>query len=223
MTGLGLKLAYTKGAFEQVFKNKYHPVATAVTAAIDEAGAIALEAGRASIAAAGGRFGRKWPRALQFKRYPARPQVSARAAGDLYLKSAYGGIFEYGGVIKGKPYLWLPLSSSPKTLSGKKLTPELFKKNIGPLFEVKRLGKPPLLVAKIDRQKRRRDSHGGRIGAVTVAALKRGAALSAHYTTVPIFVGLKSITITPKFHIRAAAHQAASQLPQLFYSNFKDN
>ena len=219
---LAVKVAYAKGQFEQVFKGKYQPIAAAVSEAVAEVGAAALDGGRRSIADAGPRFGIKWQRALQFKLYP-QGRDSAHAAGLLYLKSSYGGIFEHGGVIEGKPYLWIPLSSSPKTSGGKKLTPQVFEKTIGPLFEVKRLGKPPLLVAKIDRVSHHRDSHGGAIGAVTLAALKRGASLTKHYSTVPIFVGVKSVHITPKFHIRAAADIAIAGLPAAFYRAFKDN
>lgn len=215
--GLRLTLATTKGLFEKAFADKYNPVAKAATAAIKETGAVALELGRASIAAAPGRFGRGWQKALRFKAYPGGGKVSANAAGIIYLKSRYGGVFEDGATIHGKPILWLPLRNVPKNIGRKKLTPALFKAAVGPLFLVDRPGHKPLLVARIASKLRSSDAP------ITLAALRRGAkGTGKTITSVPIFVGVPNVLETQKFHIRDAVARAAASLPQRYFQNFTD-
>lgn len=215
--GLRFTLATTKGLFEKAFADKYNPVAKAATAAIKEAGAEAVELGRASIAGAPGRFGRGWQKALRFKAFPGAGKVSANAAGIIYLKSRYGGVFEDGATIRGKPVLWLPLRNVPKNIGRKKLTPALFKAQVGPLFLVSRPGRNPLLVARVAAKARSNDAP------ITLAALRRGAkGTSKNITSVAIFVGVPNVIETQKFHIRAAAAKAAAQLPELYFKNFTD-
>lgn len=214
---------YRQGEFAKAFEAKYQPMARAATGAMVEATGEALRGGRASIAAAGGRFGRNWQNALQSRVFPSPPKISAGPAGLIWLKSKYGGIFEYGGTISGSPWLWLPLEFSPKTIGGVKMTPKLFRERVGPLQFIHPPGKPPMLVARIDSRRQHRDSHGGHPQAVTLAALRRGATMRSGYRTVPIFIGLPKVTMRPRFGIRAAAEAAAAKLPALYYRNLKDD
>lgn len=214
---LRFTFATTKGLFEKAFANKYHPVATAATAAIKEAGAEAVNLGRASIAAAPGRFGRGWQKALRFKAFPGGAAVSANAAGIIYLKSRYGGVFEDGASIHGKPILWLPLRNVPKNIGRKKLTPAVFKAMVGPLFLVARPGRNPLLVARVAAKARSSDAP------ITLAALRRGAkGAGKNIASVPIFIGVPNVFETQKFHIRAAVAKAAAFLPDLYFKNLTD-
>jgi Family of unknown function (DUF6441) len=77
------------------------PIAKAATPAIREAGEIAKQNGRASIAAAG--FSRKWQKRVNI--YPPQGD-SLRPAAFIFHKIRYASVFEEGAVIGGQPLLF---------------------------------------------------------------------------------------------------------------------
>jgi hypothetical protein len=135
------------------------------------------------------------------------------AAALIYIRSTYAGIFEDGGRIKGvrRPWLWLPLDSTPKFIGKKKITPELYAANIGPYKRIDRPGKPPLLVAFIRGTESRLQKD------VSRTQLKRGLLGKGKKTRmVPIFVGVRSVTIPKKWNIRKSAQEAVALMPGIY-------
>jgi len=108
----------------QAMRDKHKPVAEAAVAALRETAANAVQEGRQDIAAAG-RFGPQWQKGLQFLTKGANkggtPSLQAEAI--IFHKFAIAGIFEQGGMISGKPLLWIPTTRGgpPPKKSGKRL------------------------------------------------------------------------------------------------------
>src|SRR5262245_61158321 len=118
-----------KGFVDTITREVQRPIAKAATAAVREAGEIAKQNGRGSIAAAG--FSRKWQNALRVNIYPAQGD-SLRPAAFIYHKIRYAAVFEEGAIIGGQPLLWLPLSTVPLR-RGRPMTPSQYARAIGPL------------------------------------------------------------------------------------------
>lgn len=203
-----LKLVYAalKGDFQQAFNAKYEPVAIAATNAINVIRADFEREARQNIAQAG--FSRRWQRGYRVRKLPKgrKPAIDVAALGRHSI--FYANIFERGGVIHGKPLLWLPLPTTPKKIGREKISPRVYAARIGPLQYVSRPGKAPLLLAK----------KGGR-GKTTLASLRRGAAGGAS-VSVPLFVGLKQVTIPSKFDISSVAERVAATLSEIYAREF---
>ena len=217
---LGLLYAASKGEFSKAMRELYRPMAVAASAAITEAAAGIKTESRASIARAG--FTKRWENAFRVNVYPTRGQVSVDAAALAFHKIPYAEVFESGATIRGKPLLWLPLPGRPKKLARKRLTPEVFKKQIGPLSYVDRRGKPPLLVAPAALS---RAQASKRHPKVTAAALRRGASGTAGSRStvrgVPIFVGVPRVDIPKKFGLLKVIKRGADRLAALYLKHLK--
>jgi hypothetical protein len=138
---------------------------------------------------------------LRVTRYP-KSGVSLKPAVFAFHKIPYAEVFEIGATIHGKPLLWIPLSSTPAKIGGKRTTPKLFSVSFGALHFVQPSSGPPLLVAKFSGR-----SRGGKLSA---AGLRRGG--SEGGTNVPVFVGLDAVKLRKRFGLRAIFAQAASHL-----------
>lgn len=117
-------------------------ITRAVSRTVDDVTEEILTRGRSDIAGAG-RFGSRWTSGLQ-----AEKQVEQfRATITIFHTVPYFNIFEFGGTIRGKPLLWIPLSFAADA-QGKKAS------EFGsPLFRVDRKnGGAPLLLSVADRQ-----------------------------------------------------------------------
>lgn len=200
--------------WRRVFQADGERMATAATEAMREVGEIAQAAGRASIRAAGGRFGKGWQNALRLQVFP-KNGVSLGATAFIYHKIPYAGVFERGATIHGKPIMWVPLKSAPSTIGGRKLTPDQYRVQIGPLTYVKRPGHPPLLVGRIAS----RTAKGRKVTSVNLSALKRGSREGG--SSVPIFVGIDVARISKRFDIAGAIAQAARNLPILYFKHLQ--
>ena len=209
---LAVTYDFATGEFDRAMERIYEPIAKAGTAAIRIATDEAKIEARQSIAAAG--FSRRWQLTLRGEVYPKKP--SANAAGVLFHKIAYAGIFEEGGTIPGSPMLWIPLPSAPKKVGGKRMTPARFVDQMGPLFAVRsRSGKPMLAArAAIPKAEARR----GPPYKVTPSRLKRGPAARTTAVMVPMFIGQEKVDIPKKFGVAAAMEAAAARLPGLYLS-----
>lgn len=195
---MSLRLIYSfvPGEFEEALKEKYRPIAEAAQGAIVEIAAQVKTEARADIAAAG--FSTKWQNALRVDVFPKRG-ASANAAAFLYHKIPYAGVFETGATIQGKPRLWIPLSSAPKKLGGKRFSVAAYVSRYGQssLKFVPRGGKPPLLV-------------GRPVGA-----------RSKNTQAVPLFVGVESVTVRDRFSIREICERASQRLASLYFKHLK--
>jgi hypothetical protein len=205
-----LQLTFTalSGQLGRQLREVEKPIAEAATKAIRLAGNAARDEGRKEIASAG--FSRRWQTALRVAFEPKRGN-SINCSARLRHSIGYATIFETGGTIQGSPLLWVPLRDAPlpKSSRGSRMTPSQFAKQIGPLASVNVPGTPPLLVAKADRGKRGRSK-------VTLGALRRGGKGQGNIQTVPVFVGVRSVTIRDRWDLREIFRRVAGRLGQYF-------
>jgi hypothetical protein len=122
-------------------KRDYDRAARAVTSAAHEAARELLRLGRADISGAGN-FGTRWTRGLRADVTPPRGSFSVDAQilvrHDL---TAVGfRLFEFGGVVRGRPLLWIPLSFAADARGVRA------RDYPGPLFRVDRRSGAPLLL-----------------------------------------------------------------------------
>lgn len=214
---LRFRVGAPDGDLAKAMKEKYKPIAKAAKRAMTQVADAIKFQGRADIMAAG--FTRRWANTFRVDVYPKGGAVSANAAALVYDKIPYADIFETGGNIQGSPTLWIPLSSTPQKIGGKKMTPELYIKQIGPLFPINRPGKAPLLAGYTSVSKRQK-AKGGR-SKITNAKLRKGAAGGTRQA-VPLFVGVDAVSIQKKFHIRTITAANAAKLAAFYYRNFLD-
>jgi hypothetical protein len=214
---MSLRFSFSDFDEDQGILNGYFdPIKEAATNAMRGMSEVAKNAGRAEIARAG--FGKKWQNALRAENYPKR-QFSANAAAWLYHRIPYAGVFEQGAQIRGKPYLWLPLSSTPKLGQNKRLTPRSFQAAYATkLVPMKNAAKPilgaPMSVTKAAARK-------GPPYKITKAALRRGATAQGVIRTVPVFVGVDTVSIRKRFDLARVFSAAADRLPALYLDNLK--
>ncbi len=219
-----------RGGLAAAIERIERPIAEAATKAMRAMSDDLKDAARRDIAGAG--FASKWQKALRVDAYPRRG-VSTGAAAMIYHRIKYADVFESGAVIRGRPLLWVPMTSIgvPPKLGREKLTPKLFNKKIGPL-DVVRKGKRPILVAPIELTKT--EAKAGQARKVTLAKLRRGAAQRGRASpaavdkirntknstgvvrAVPIFVGVDSVDMPDRFRIREITRRQADRLPGLY-------
>ncbi|TCN30345.1 DUF6441 family protein [Sinorhizobium americanum] len=208
-----MKIVYRalKGEFEQAMREKYQPLAEAGQETIQRVADEIKKRGRAHISQAG--FSKKWQNALRADVYPKR-KASLNAATLIYHKIPYADVFETGATIRGKPTLWLPLTSTPKKIGRFRMTAERFSKEIGPLSFIQRPGKKPLLAGKMAVSDRQAGS--GDLGKVTLAKLRKGAAGSGVVRAVPLFVGVDSVKLRDRFQISEIIETEADKMGEIF-------
>lgn len=207
--GIHVSYEYKPAAFAASVATMKDPVALAASGAMKEAGDIFKTRVRADMAAAG--FKRKFLNSFRVNVYPAPPKVSINAAALGFSKVPYAGVFEEPTNISGRPILWLPLSSTPKNIGGKRMTPQLYIRQIGPLFSIDRPGELPLLAGKIATNRRGQFDKSK----VSLSALRRGKSGTAS-KLVPLFVGLERVHIPDKLHVLEIAVSVSNLLPELY-------
>ncbi|WP_027037877.1 DUF6441 family protein [Mesorhizobium ciceri] len=216
MAGLSIKISDPSDAWTKAMRDKYKPIAKAATMAMNQVANNIKAEGRANIVSAG--FSKRWANAFRVNVYP-KGQNSANAAALVYHKIPYADFFETGGMIKGSPFLWLPLPDAPKGRGGRRISASEYRKEIGhPLYSIKRPGKPPLLAANI-RSTAPRSQRG-----VSRSQLKRGRNPNGRGVVrlVPLYVGVPKVEIGQKFHLRAITAMNAAKLAAYYYRNFLD-
>ena len=184
----------------------------AAQAAVAAAGELAKTDARANILSAG--LGSKFAKALRLNVYPKKG-TSLKAAAQIFHKIPYAGVFEEGATIRGRPRMWVPLPSTPKRSGRYRMTPERYQKEVGPLQYVKRPGKAALLVAKT------RATKTGKRARVTLSGLRAAARGGVRTTSVPLFVGIDSVSIRKRLNITKAVRRARDRLPELYAQNFR--
>lgn len=207
---------YAKGEFEEVMQEIYQPIAGASTGAVREAGRIAQLRARETIANAG--FSRRWQNALRLAVYPKKGE-SVNAAALIYHAVPYSEVFETGATIRGKPMLWVPLSTTPKKIGGRRMTAERFATSVGDLITLRR-GNRTFLAARMRVSKREADA--GPPYKIRLSALSRASQQGrGSIVTVPVFVGVDTVKIGKKFNVRAAIESAVNDLPELYLKFLK--
>lgn len=194
---LRLIAASIKGKFSEALAEKYPVVAKAATGAINDAADTLKQEARAEIARGG--FSKRWQNTLRVDVYPRGGKESVNPAIWMWHKIPYAGVFERGATIQGKPLLWLPTKHAPKRVGGKKVTPKRYSQIVAPLRSVKGT-KVPMLVANVTARRGK----------------KKGMTQS-----LPIFVGVPTVTIGKKFSVLDVGKRVAAQLPALYAANFR--
>jgi hypothetical protein len=214
---MSLNFSFTDFDGDQGFLNGYiDPIKEAATGAIRDVAEIAKTKGRANIASAG--FGKGWQDALRAQAYPKK-KATINAAAWVYHRIRYASVFEDGAQIRGKPHLWLPMTGTPKVGKWQKLTPATFQAKYGTkLVPMKNAAKPllgaPMSVTKAAARK-------GPPYKITKAALRRGATAQGVIRTVPLFVGVDTVSIRRRFNLERVFAAAADRLPALYLDNLK--
>ncbi|RWB85912.1 MAG: hypothetical protein EOQ52_20385 [Mesorhizobium sp.] len=214
---LRFKVSDPSEAWVKAMRDKYKPIARAATKAMNQVADNIKAQGRANIMAAG--FSKKWANAFRVNVYP-KGRVSADAAALVYHKIPYADVFETGAMIRGSPFLWLPLPDAPKGRGNRRIPAGEYRKEIGhPLYSIKRpSGKPPLLGAVIRATKARFQK------GISRAQLKRGR--NPHgkgvERLVPLYIGIPAVEIGQKFRLRSITAANASKLAAYYYRNFLD-
>lgn len=130
-----------------------------------------------------GNFSERWVNALKVQINPPTGRtvnitMTVRIEGIPYWR-----IHEYGGTIKGKPLLWIPLS-----WTGIKIRAREYGRRFG-LFRVDREGKNPLLFSSRDKQ--------------------------------PKYVGVESVTLRKRFHLRRIISNAGKSAAAFYRSEYR--
>lgn len=215
---LGLRLSFDilTGAFAEQAKLFRGDIARAATGAMDDVVNIVKPDARAEIANAG--FSRRWQNALRVVRYPkAKKAIAFDPAVFVYHKIDYAGVFADGATIKGTPWLWLPLSTTPKSIGGRHVTPQVLMTALGgtsKLVPIEVPGKPPMLGAVLRVS---RTSAPGSPKKVSLAAIKQGNREGTGVLeTIPLFVGIRQVTIPKKLDIAGICQRARDRIPALY-------
>jgi hypothetical protein len=159
-------------------------IADAAWQAMEDVKGMVQREGRASIASGG--LGPKWQKALRVDRYPSEPSIDA--AVYVSHKIPYAGIFETGGIITGRPLVWIPTRNAPARIAGKRPTPALFARAVGPLRSVNVPGNPPMLVGRFGRSRE----------------------------VLPMFIGVRSLRMRKLFDVGAAVVRGRDAFPQFY-------
>lgn len=151
-------------------------LSNAAKATITEAERRILAAGKADMAA-GGNFGSaRWQRGLHTRVTQTGPQSFILT---VLHRVPFWRIFEFGGRIKGRPLLWIPLPWANTKVRARDYP--------RPLFRVDRAGKNPLLMTSTGKGK-----------------------------ATAVYVGVKSVFLKRRFHLRRVIRNVSRQMPALF-------
>lgn len=211
-----LKFSYAAGKIAKAFEDKQTPIAKAAMAAMKDVTTVAKADGRKAISAGGGGL-KKMQNALRSEVYPNRGgKTSMTPAGHLWVRSNWFGIHQTGGGISGSPWLWIPLSTTPR-IGRSHATPQSYRAKVGPLQFIHPPGRRPLLVAAIRVTAKRGQK------AISIGQLRRGTSgKTGTIRSVPIFVGVPNVTIKKRLSVVEAIQKAAAKLPGLYSRYLKD-
>lgn len=214
-----LVFAAAKGEFAKAIDALQAPIARAATAAIKEIGEQEIKPGWAAAIAKAG-FGPRWQKAISIEYYPKKGNSMGPAL-FAHHKIPYAGVFEEGAKISGKPMLWLPIKQNiPGRIGNRAMTPRNFERFVGPLHTIRVSGKPPMLGAYM------RGKEGSK---VTLGKLRSGSALArlgvrsrrgrhggVGVVSIPVFIGVPMINISPRFGAAKVTQASMDKLPKTF-------
>lgn len=98
----------------------------------------------------------------------------------VFSPTRYAKVFAEGALVKGQPYLWLPLRTAPRGMQ-----PSEYVQKVGPLYTIRREGKPPMLGARLP---------SGRL--------------------TPVYVGVRQVLIPKKFDFKRPVEDAFKKVQQ---------
>lgn len=207
-----LKVSATSGQWIRETSAAGKVAATGLTKAMRETGRLAAAAANKNIHAAGFK-NRKWE--MRPKNYPAYG-VSLLPEVWLHSRVNFEEVFEEGRTIVGNPWLWLPLPSVPKWPGDptRQMSPKKYVETIGPLVSFKgRAGKTPILAAKV-RGGQKKQPWGAFVNKARLR--KRGEGTRGNVWYVPLFVGVKTVTIEKRFDVMAAVESVTDKMEGLY-------
>lgn len=221
---ISFKANDVSGEFSVAIKSLSVPVAAAAKATMVAAGALLKTQARAMIARAG--FSTKWQNAYRVTVYPEGSKTSINAAAFGRSNIKFADIFSTGGTIHGKPYLWVPFSTTPNIDRRKtNADPKDFIKKGIKLVELNR-GRHLLLGAEVMVP---RSFANRRVIKVSVAELeagvkrtrgpKRQKAPAMIRKTIPLFFAINSLTIKQRFNWDMVLNRVQAQVPALYDAN----
>lgn len=194
------------------------PIAEAATGAVRDAGDELKTAGRANIAAAG--FSSKWQNTWRVEFFPKKG-VSIDAAAWGFHRIPYSIVFEEGATIAGKSgLLWIPLSGANLPNIGRgKATPRKLAQSGVKLVSMHAKAGLPLLGAEVRVSKAQASLENL---SVSLAKLRKGTAgKTGTVRVIPLFFGVKSVSIRKKFDIAGVAERARESLPGRYVENLR--
>lgn len=221
MSGIRVVASDISAEFRSAVSHMSVPIANACTKAIILAGSNLQTKGRADIAGAG--FGAKWQNTWKAKLYQVSPPSIDAAAWNYHI-IPYSRIFQDGGQIHGKPYLWLPLRSTPKAPGGGRITPKKAYALGYHMFPIERAGKPPLLATKVYAARHGRAARGRVNFNLSRTKIRKSQKIPANIgnlvrVTVPLFFALTLVTIRKRFHLDEIATAEAANLETYYLNN----
>lgn len=192
---------------------------------------------RAEIAGAG--FTGKWVTGFRTYIFPKTPSPGDELVVRGFHAYNIANVYERGAKVTGKPYLWVPLSTAPKSVKGKATTPARL---IAAGVRLHRIneGGHPLLVGSVLRSAPRAKRKavvglkGGKLlirsGQVTVQMLLNGqrnirrtqarrafGGRGPQSVSIPLFVGLTSVQLKKRFNVSAVYQRAREDLPKYYH------
>lgn len=218
-----LKYQVDKEAFKEAWRSIRGTMAGAARAAMTDLAKQVQAQGRAEIARAG--LSPRWQRGFRTYVFPRVPKPGSL---DIQMRGqhriGYANIFERGGIIHGKPLLWIPLPAAPAKINGKPTTAGEFVRSVGPLHSINRPGHPPMLAGyslrapspgrsltpaqlrtgqRNARRRQARAAFGGRLNRAPVS--------------VPLFVGVPAAKISDRMNVTAIYDRARNNLPEIYF------
>lgn len=210
---LKITLAAASGTLPEYMEQQHGRVARAATATMTNVKDKIVNGGRASIAAAG--FSARMQNSLRGRVFP-RSGYSIDAAAWVWHRAPWAVLFEDGGKIVGSPYLWLPLPSARPRLGSKKMSPSLLASKGVELVSITGRSNKPLLGATVRLRRTQLTNPKP-----SLAQLRRGKdGVKGRLYTIPLFHGIKSVSVGKKIDIRGVAAKVSREIPSLFASHF---
>lgn len=184
--------------FRKAFNDTYFTISVAAKEAMVTAATIIREKGRANIRAAG-YFGDKWANDLTVTVYPTgdRPSAFPKAYVTHKAGANFAGLFEYGQTVSSNRLMWVPFDTGGRTPSGNRaqlMTP----KRAAAAYGLDYI--PPMGRRKVPILARKRKSHTERMQ--------------------PVFFGIYTFTMEPKWGITAISQEQAAKLPDYYNEIF---
>lgn len=210
-----IKLEEVAGSIAKLAKSTPKKVGIAVTRAMHATGRELKSTARANIASSG--MGKKMQNALRVTTYPKLGVSSLSPAIYITHNTRWGKVYEEGGTILGKPFMWLALPSIPKMIGRERMTPARFMARVGPLINIKG-GSKPLLGARVTvtRSKLRKNSKftlkSLRTG-LQKAGVNKGLGI---IRVIPAFVGIPMVKVKKRFNLRSTFSSAAAVFKRFF-------
>jgi hypothetical protein len=208
-----IRLDVRPAEIREAFAGLFVPIKDASERAVEDVERSFKADARGEMAKAG--FSRRFQNATRTRVYKGADARNALGAVFLWHRSEWAGVHEEGATIHGKPTLFLPLRNTPKKVRGRTMSVENYRiAGLSDLFPIKSKSGKTLLAAKVRLPKTQADKREPK---VSMAALRRGTAPGRGVIrSVPLFVGVRSVTIPKRLNVTGAAERARDALPQLY-------